>query len=251
MTTIEHRLAAIERQLRFHRLVIAGLLVALTALVSYGATEGVPDEIRARKFVVVNEEGREVVVIKSWAHGGLTATYPAKGPHLPSILLAHDDGGNGLLTVANKDGKHIIRAWANTGGDGLLTVRSKDGKALIQAGGDTGGDGLLKVSNKDGKDIIYFGGDTGGDGLLKVSNKDGKDLIYAGANTAGDGLLTVSNKDGGEGVQVQGMASGGGAGLVVHNKTGEAIVQLVADEYGRGFVGAFDRQGKGRTLTPR
>jgi hypothetical protein len=44
---------------------------------------------------------------------------------------------------------------------------------------------------------------------------------------------------------------GGGGAIAVYNKTGDAVVQAVADEYGMGYVGAFDRQGEGRTLTPR
>jgi hypothetical protein len=36
----------------------------------------------------------------------------------------------------------------------------------------------------------------------------------------------------------------------VENKTGEKVVQLYADEYGNGVVGAWNRKGKGRTLQP-
>ena len=36
----------------------------------------------------------------------------------------------------------------------------------------------------------------------------------------------------------------------VYNKTGEVVVQLHADEYGNGVVGAYDRKGMGRTLQP-
>ena len=32
--------------------------------------------------------------------------------------------------------------------------------------------------------------------------------------------------------------------------TGEEVVQLRADEYGNGLVGAYNRKGKGRTLKP-
>ena len=34
------------------------------------------------------------------------------------------------------------------------------------------------------------------------------------------------------------------------NKTGEGIVDIYADEYGNGLVGAWNRKGKGRTLQP-
>ncbi len=87
MNAFEFRLAKIERQLRSQRTIIAGLLIALAALMGYGASEGIPDVIRARKFVAVNEEGREVVVIESWKRSGYITTYPGKGKYLPSISL--------------------------------------------------------------------------------------------------------------------------------------------------------------------
>ena len=41
-----------------------------------------------------------------------------------------------------------------------------------------------------------------------------------------------------------------GGRLNIVNKTDETVVQLKADEYGNGYVGAFNRKGKGRTLQP-
>ena len=73
--------------------------------------------------------------------------------------------------------------------------------------------------------MIYVGGDKNGDGLLNVANKEGKELISAGANESG-------------------------GALVIHNITGEEVVQLRTDDYGHGYIGRFDRKGKGRTLEP-
>ena len=42
-----------------------------------------------------------------------------------------------------------------------------------------------------------------------------------------------------------------GGFLSIDNKTGEPIILLRADEYGNGIVGAYNRQGKGRTLESR
>ena len=50
------------------------------------------------------------------------------------------------------------------------------------------------------------------------------------------------------------MASDGtiiGCMVEITTKTGVTVVQLKADEYGYGVVGAYDRKGKGRTLNPR
>jgi hypothetical protein len=42
-----------------------------------------------------------------------------------------------------------------------------------------------------------------------------------------------------------------GAWIQIYNNTGEVVVQAGVDDYGMGYVGAFNRQGKGPTLTPR
>ncbi len=276
MSSTESRLAAVERQLRFHRAVIAALLVALVALVGYGATQGVPEEIRARKFVVLNEEGREVVVIDSWELGGWITTYPGKGDYLPSISLAHTDDGGGLLelfnkdggrgvqlqgmnnvgggggvVVANKSGKAVVSALANPDGNGGFGVYNKNGKGGFSATSKPDGNGLLGVSNKHGNPVILASASPEG-GLLEVYNKDDKRVVVAGANPEGNGAIGVYNKEGKDGVQLRGMNKlGSGGSVLVINKTGEIVTSMGADEYGMGVVGAFDRQRKGRTLTPR
>lgn len=65
MPSAESRLAAVERQLRIHRAVIAGLLVG------YGATEGVPEVVRARKFEAIDLNG---VIASTLDAGGLEVT---------------------------------------------------------------------------------------------------------------------------------------------------------------------------------
>ena len=57
-------------------------------------------------------------------------------------------------------------------------------------------------------------------------------------NTSGEKTAWISN-------------SNDGGLLGIKNKTGEGIIQLRADEYGNGIVGAYNRQGKGRTLESR
>jgi hypothetical protein len=150
MTTIESRLAALERQLRFHRLVIAGLLVALVALVGYGATEGVPEEIRARHFVAVDEEGKPGAVVAA-------------------------PGGGGALLIFNKDGKPIIGASADANGAGQITIFNKVGKQGVALGGmgSSGGGGVVEVYNIDNQPVIGAVANANGDGVLGVNKKGG------------------------------------------------------------------------------
>ena len=38
--------------------------------------------------------------------------------------------------------------------------------------------------------------------------------------------------------------------IAIFNKTGETVVEIYADEYGNGVVGAYNRKGKGRIMKP-
>ena len=81
-----------------------------------------------------------------------------------------------------------------------------------------------------------------------MNSKTGTNLIFTGANEKGDGLFEIESKEGRKVIN----AGTGVNGFVVEgfNKTGEAVVQLSADDYGNGVVGAYNRKGKGRTLQP-
>ena len=83
---------------------------------------------------------------------------------------------------------------------------------------------------------------------LIVTNDEGQVLISAGSDTSGDGLLTVNSKTGQK--LIHAGAGGNGFGFAGFNKTGEGVVEIYADDYGNGVVGAFNRKGKGRTLKP-
>jgi hypothetical protein len=210
MSNIESRLAATERQLRFHRAVIAGLLVALIALVSYGATEGVPEVIRAKSIqaeslVVLYEDGSELAFV---------GQNPAKQAMMRLSGRATKAGHQGMAWMGmNSDGHAGITLNPSIGGIFPTTIRFEsfaNGYPHIS---------LLKPSTLSVDDLV------------KPDPLPVRTLVSLGAASIQDELT--------------------GGGVYVYNKTGENVVQLLADEYGMGFVGAFDRQGKGRTLTPR
>ena len=81
-------------------------------------------------------------------------------------------------------------------------------------------------------------------GLLIV-NDAGK--LQANLGVYGDGGgLSIFNSAGK--VHTSLGANENGGTLWIYNKTGEEVVQILVDEYGNGYVGAFNRMG--RTLQP-
>jgi hypothetical protein len=207
---LEIRLAAVERQLRFHRLVIAGLLVALVALVGYGAAEGVPDIVEARRIEVLNAEGRPVVRIGS----------------IPGI-------GSGIIEAFTKDGQRAVAITGVLLTGNVCTFYVDPGKPLAYHSCLSGN--RITLTSRPADDPAH----------------EFQNLVSIDA-TGNGGMLRVFNKDGGVGVGLTAQNSfGEGGTAAVFNRAGEPVAVIQADKDGMGYVGAFDRQGKGRTLTPR
>ena len=116
----EERINVLETQVRTLKRIVYGFGCLLVAGVVVSATSvnRIPDVIQAKKFEVMNNEGKPVV--------GLSAN---------AI-------GMGRLIVRNKDSKPVLAIFADTYGMGRLSVRSKDGKPGV----------LISVS-KDGGEI--------------------------------------------------------------------------------------------------
>jgi hypothetical protein len=271
MSTLESRLAAIERQLRFHRLVNAGLLVALVALVGYGATKGVPDVIRAKSFAVVDAAGKVRIKLAVTDHKVLDKSFPEPalevlgGNGEPLVTFGENLFDEGYLSIMSSEfhkksnGSGII--WLGIDGEHNPSIEMRPDqwngiadKVRIDTAPSKPSIAINAPLATDAKSyelnqsvFQVWGADSPG---ILISNKRGKVIISEGTTNDGDGILTVHDKEGKDRVKLLGGMTGGG-GITIWNKTDEQVVQALADEYGMGFVGAFDRQGKGHVLQPR
>ena len=81
-----------------------------------------------------------------------------------------------------------------------------------------------------GKNLVKIAGTMRG-GTVRTYQTNGKNLVSLAATFYGGDFNT-------------------GGMINVYNKTDEDVVQMYANEYGNGVVGAFNRKGKGRTLKP-
>ena len=139
--TIEERVERLERQNttlacanRRLWLWMLGLAIAAGLGVLVGTRSQDPQEMTLRKLVIVDEEGRERIVL-----GGKDDRNAA------SIQLSDKDGNERIMAVTRPDGVAMvshsdkngeIRIRAKTRPDGLASVthRDKDGKLRIFAG---------------------------------------------------------------------------------------------------------------------
>ena len=132
----------------------------------------------------------------------------------------------------SKHGEIVIEAGVDRNGNGSMGVNVAPHSTLgrrkaAEIGVTDAGDGYFSAFSGDGRTLMYAGASASGNGMLEIMSDAGERLIYAGASNSGDGFL-----------------------LEGFNKTGDAVVQMYADDYGHGVVGAYDRKGQGRTLKP-
>ena len=106
----------------------------------------------------------------------------------------------------------------------------------------------IGVANGAGDIVVGLGTTKAGNGLVTTRSAKRRELVRLGATDAGHGTINTYQPNGKTLVEL-GVTDTGGA-IMVYNKTGEGIVQVAADEYGNGLVGAYNRKGRGRTLKP-
>ena len=108
MTTSD-RITVLETQLRTMRRMVFGLCAVIAAgfLVAATGMQSVPDVIRAKRFEVVNDAGKEVVVMNSVLHQGVhygfVTTLNSKGQTL--VELGATIEGNGWVETKNGKGE--------------------------------------------------------------------------------------------------------------------------------------------------
>jgi len=129
-----------------------------------------------------------------------------------------------MAATGDKDG-HFATVWADTVVARHIYVKNDAGKLIVTLGANDGGHGLVVTESAQGKDLVELGSTVNGIGTVTTYAPNGKELVTLGASDNG--------------------------GLVyVWNKTGEGIAEMRADDYGNGYIGSWDRKGKGRTLQP-
>jgi hypothetical protein len=105
----------------------------------------------------------------------------------------------------------------------------------------------IVVKNDAGKTVIDLGTSDDGDGYVATMSAKGKDLVMVSSTVMG-GAITTYQPNGKE-LVILGTSDNGGL-VYVFNKTGQRIAEMIADDYGNGLVGAWDRKGMGRELKP-
>ena len=146
----EERINGLETQVRTLKrivclvccLLVAGVIVSATSL------QTVPDVIQAKKFEVVNDEGK--VVASFYANMG-----------------------GGMLSFSNKDGEVVAGLGSDeVNGGGVLGINNKDGKRGAGIHADENG-GVARVFNNKFTEVAGIRATPDG-GVLGLFNNEGK-----------------------------------------------------------------------------
>ena len=218
------RLHKLEKQNRYMKLggLAIVLLVVTTLLTGASKKPDVAEEIRAKKIAVVDEQGKDVIVITSLNNVSRITIFDSTGT-IRCGLGAVD--GKSMLGMFDSKGKYRLGLLADDTSSSLSLNDSK-GKSRLGLGADDTSSSLML-------------NDSNGNNRLRLSETDVGSLLFMNDSKGNIRL----------GLAAEGENDNGGK-IEIYNKTNEQVVGLGADEYGNGVVGAYNRKGKGRELTP-
>jgi hypothetical protein len=138
------RMERIEKQNRQLKSYMAVLAVSFLSVAMLGAAAGLNDgqfnQITARGLTIVDDSGRERVLIGSAKEGTGISVFNMAGKKVLGIGLPADEEGSGIL-FADKEGRPRIGLGLDQGLPSMAFVDDK-GKKIIGMGGDRRGYGL-------------------------------------------------------------------------------------------------------------
>lgn len=161
---------------RLKRVLRVSLLIMMSCFL-LGATSlaTVPNVIQAKKFEVINEEGKSVVELTSYQGGGVI--FNRDKNENPTFLLANERTKTGVsygsLAVINERGKPIITLGSTVNGQGMVTTNGVNGNPLVKLGAGDGG-GMISTNSDTGKTLVHLTITGDGSGAVVTKDKTGK-----------------------------------------------------------------------------
>ena len=170
------RIATLESQVRTLKRMLFGVfgVVVVGGLLAATSLQSVPDVIQAKKFEVVNGEGKVIVELSNLSGGGVD---------------------NGMLVTRNSAGKTLVILAASSAGGMVITENGK-GKRLVQLTANSYGHGLVRTENGEGGILVDLASTSEGSGMIATENGNGGVLVKLSAGGPGIGTVTTKNGKG-------------------------------------------------------
>jgi hypothetical protein len=170
---IETRLQALEKSNRRYRLAFLSLVVVLAAFMLLGSGGQVPDTIQARKFEVLDKNGKILVRLSELDGLGSVTTYTPAGEIL--VDLVPTKSGAGGIVLYNGKGKQTMVMTDVTGGGGSLLINNSNGDKVLSFGRNTSEGGSITTFNSRGRTGLLMTNDTSHAGAILSYDDSGKE----------------------------------------------------------------------------
>jgi hypothetical protein len=216
---LEARLSSLERGLaHWRRCALAAFsLIGLAAALGLGPGQ-VPDVLRAKRFEVVNADGKALATL-------------TQGP----------DGGR--LVVQSPSGTILFELGQSANKDAFAVLRTAGDKDAIVLGTYQSGAGRVQVNNAQGGEAVLLGSTVSDSGVLRTSAKSGSKLFeVASLQDTNAGSVEVYSEQGAHRVSIASNAAGGS--LLIHRANAEVALQIRSNNEGDGDLVIFSREGK-------
>ena len=162
--------------------VVAALVAAFLIAAN---TNHVPDEIKAKKFVLVDDDGKRMVVLSSSTDGGMVSIYDKNGEW--SVLLTTGNAG-GMVKVYDETPSGSVELSGRA-----IKLLSDFFKTPVTIGhNDFGGSIELYDKKKKGIEIS----NTKNGGFIGVWNKTEEEVVQLRVDANGSGVVGAYNRKG-------------------------------------------------------
>lgn len=153
-------------------------------------TNSVPDEIKAKRFVLVDDDGKEMVVLRSFKHGGIIDVIGKNGKRAATLAASSEGGTLGMihegtpvaeLSSGKIGGVLSIYDFRRIDEDVFETVSINQGSISVSinfedririSSNETGG--TIQIFNKTDEDVVQLRVDEYGNGVVGAYNRKGQ-----------------------------------------------------------------------------
>jgi hypothetical protein len=216
-TSLEQRVAQLEKNNRLYRLCFAGSLIVVAGLafMSFNNKHTAPDLIEAKAFHVVDDKGNV-------------------------LLELNKEGGNGQLSTFTPTGKKLVSLFTSDGGGGGINTFDKNGEVIFKVTRTTEGGGYMALFNGDLQEIAEFGVTDAESGYFRLNDRNGKKQVWMTYTKDGGGYLSLS-KDDQEMFRFSTPAVGGRMGI--YNSSNTRIAYMGTQESKDGNITVWNSSG--------
>ena len=189
------RIASLETQVRTLKRMLYGVfgLVVAGAVLGSTSLQTVPDVIQAKKFEVVNDDGKVLVELDSLlnqgTHHGYVRTKSSNGGILAEMIVGKQGG---IIRTKNGRNGTLVEIGATTNDEGAIRTLNGKGGTLVSLVTTDLGAGSLLIENGKGGTLVNLGSLTNGSGYISTENGKGATLVQLGVAADGGGVVITS-----------------------------------------------------------